>query len=107
MAGKEKMTCILGIEGGGTRTTWALVTPKGKVLAKGEAGPGNTLLMSDAALEKLFRTIRRKAGSRMDAIGGAFAGCQLASEKKRVEKILRRVWPKTKTVRIMEDTRSV
>ncbi len=43
----------------------------------------------------------------MQAIGGAFAGCQLADEKRRVEKALRRVWPKAKIVRVMEDTRSV
>jgi N-acetylmuramic acid 6-phosphate etherase len=107
MAGHEKMVGILGIEGGGTKTTWALVTREGKVLAQGAAGPGNTLLLSDAALEKLFREIRRGAGTHVEAIGGAFAGCQLAAEKTRVEKILRRIWPKAGAVRVMEDTRSV
>jgi N-acetylmuramic acid 6-phosphate etherase len=107
MAGHEKRAGILGIEGGGTKTTWALLTRAGKALAQGGAGPGNTLLLSDAALEKLFREIRRKAGARVEAIGGAFAGCQLAAEKVRVEKILRRVWPKAGAVRVMEDTRSV
>ncbi len=107
MAGHEKRAGILGIEGGGTKTTWALLTRDGKMLAQGAAGPGNTLLLSDAALEKLFREIRRKAGARADAIGGAFAGCQLAAEKARVERILRRVWPRAGAVRVMEDTRSV
>jgi len=107
MAGNEKTMSILGIEGGGTKTTWALVTNDGKVLAQGEAGPGNTLLLGDTALEKLFRTIRRNAGAKVEAIGGAFAGCQLAAEKARVEKIIRRVWPKAGVVRVMEDTRSV
>jgi N-acetylmuramic acid 6-phosphate etherase len=107
MAGQEKMTYILGIEGGGTKTTWALLVQEGKVLAQGESGPGNTLLLSDAALEKLFHGIRQKAGPSIDAIGGAFAGCQLSSEKARVEKILRKVWPRAKVVRVMEDTRSV
>jgi N-acetylmuramic acid 6-phosphate etherase len=107
MAGNEKTTGILGIEGGGTKTTWALLTRAGKVLAQGVAGPGNTLLLSDAALGKLFREIRRKAGAHVEAIGGAFAGCQLPAEKSRVEKIVRRVWPKAGVVRVMEDTRSV
>jgi len=107
MAGHEKKAGILGIEGGGTKTTWALLTKEGKVLAQGVAGPGNTLLLTDAVLEKLFREIRRKAGMHVEAIGGAFAGCQLPAEKSRVEKILRRVWPKAETVRVMEDTRSV
>jgi N-acetylmuramic acid 6-phosphate etherase len=107
MAGHKKGTGILGIEGGGTKTTWALLAREGKVLAQGEAGPGNTLLLSDTALEKLLKEIRRDAGTRVEAIGGAFAGCQLAAEKTRVEKILRRVWPNAAAVRVMEDTRSV
>jgi N-acetylmuramic acid 6-phosphate etherase len=97
---------ILGIEGGGTQTTWALFAAD-QMTARGEAGPGNTLLLDDAALERLFREIRRKAGTRIEAIGAAFAGCQLAPEQKRVEKILRRVWPQVRAVRVMEDTRSV
>ena len=97
---------ILGIEGGGTKTTWALVTAEGAILKKGEAGPGNTLLLDDAALEKSFAVIRGGAGSEVDAIGGAFAGCYQATEQARVEKILRRVWPSAQTIRMMEDTRS-
>jgi N-acetylmuramic acid 6-phosphate etherase len=105
MAGHE--TGILGIEGGGTKTTWALLTRAGKVLAQGATGPGNTLLLSDGALGKLFKAIRSDAGSGIEAIGGAFAGCQLSEEKVRVEKILRSIWPRVKVVRVMEDTRSV
>jgi len=107
MAGFEKTLGILGIEGGGTKTTWALLIREGKVLAQGAEGPGNTLLLGDAALEKLFRAIRKATGTEIEAIGGAFAGCQLEVEKARVEKMLRRVWPKAKVVRVMEDTRSV
>ena len=106
MAEHESAERILGIEGGGTRTTWALLTREGEALAQGEAGPGNTLPMSEAALEKLFRSIRRGAGTRVGAIGGAFAGCHRAAEQERVAKALRRVWPGAATVRTMEDTRS-
>jgi len=98
---------ILGIEGGGTRTTWALLAGEGQVLAQGEAGPGNTLLLTDAALGRLFREIRGKAGPDVQAIGGAFAGCAQPGEQARVEKVLRRIWPRATTVRVMEDTRSV
>jgi len=107
MSVKAKAMGILGIEGGGTKTTWALVTPEGKVLAQGAAGPGNTVLLKNGALEKLFRGISREVGPRVTVIGGAFAGCQLAVEKARVEEALRRIWPKAGTVRVMEDTRSV
>ena len=107
MVDQATTTGILGIEGGGTKTTWALVAPEGKTLAEGVAGPGNTLLLTDAALEKLLRTIRRDVGAEVAAVGAAFAGCQLSDEKKRVEKILRRVWPDAGAVVVMEDTRSV
>jgi N-acetylmuramic acid 6-phosphate etherase len=107
MTKQQQFSAILGIEGGGTKTTWALLSPDGQILKRGETGPGNTLLLSDAALRKLLGTIRHEAGVKIAAIGGAFAGCQLAAEKARVEKIARRIWPRTGTVRIMEDTRSV
>jgi N-acetylmuramic acid 6-phosphate etherase len=98
---------ILGIEGGGTRTTWALLTPEGKVLKRGQAGPGNTLLLGELAMVRLFRSIRAAAGADVCAIGGAFAGCQQEEQKQRVEKALRRIWPRAGVVRVMEDTRSV
>ena len=98
---------ILGIEGGGTKTTWALTTSEGEIVKQGAAGPGNTLLLSDVALAKLLRAIQKETGRAIDAIGGAFAGCAQAGEKKRVEKIIRRLWPQAEVVRVMADTRSV
>jgi N-acetylmuramic acid 6-phosphate etherase len=97
---------VLGIEGGGTKTTWARVGRDGSVRARGEAGPGNTLLLDDAALQELFRAIARAAGAKVSAVGGAFAGCAQPAEQKRVEKFLRAAWPGA-TVRVMEDTRSI
>ena len=99
--------CVLGIEGGGTKTTWARVTREGRMLARGEAGPGNTLLLSDQALRDLLRGIARAAGKDVAAIGGAFAGCAQAAEKRRVELALRAAWPAVPTVCVMEDTRSI
>ena len=107
MSKKDFTPAILGIEGGGTKTTWALLTPEGKLLKQGATGPGNTLLLNDAALEKLLRAIRGEAGAEIHAIGGAFAGCKLPGEKARVEAVMRRVWPKARVARAMEDTRSV
>lgn len=98
---------VLGIEGGGTKTTWARVARDGRVLARGETGPGNTLLLNDAALRALFSGIARAAGKNIAAIGGAFAGCAQADEQRRVEKALRAAWPGAAAVRVMEDTRSI
>ena len=106
MSQLEKVAGILGIEGGGTKTTWVLLSRDGELLSEGAAGPGNTLLLDDAALEKLFAAIRKGASAQIEAIGAAFAGCQQAAEKVRVGKVLRRVWPKAGAVRVVEDTRS-
>ena len=103
----QPATGILGIEGGGTRTTWAVYAADGGVVNRGEAGPGNTLLLSDEALAGLFRGIGTESGSSITAIGGAFAGCRDEAEQARVEKALRRQWPGASVVRVMEDTRSV
>jgi N-acetylmuramic acid 6-phosphate etherase len=97
---------ILGIEGGGTKTTWALLTPKGEIIKQGSAGPGNIALLSEAAIEKLLREIRREAGDKVNAIGGAFAGATTTSDQERAAGIIRRVWPNAAEVRAMEDTRS-
>jgi N-acetylmuramic acid 6-phosphate etherase len=98
---------VLGIEGGGTKTTWARVTRDGRVLARGEGGPGNTLLLNDQALRDLLQGIARTAGENIAVIGGAFAGCAQAAEQRRVELALRATWPGAATVRVMEDTRSI
>ena len=107
MAGPDNAGCILGIEGGGTKTTWVRITTDGRTYAPKETGPGNTLLLDNAAVLKLFRTIERVEGQNISAIGGAFAGCQQPSEQARVEKALHKVWPRATTVRVMEDTRSI
>ena len=97
---------VLGIEGGGTKTTWATLIA-GRVMGQGEEGPGNTLLLSDEDLEKLLRGIAEKAGGEVGAIGAAFAGCQQPAEQARVIKIIRLVWPQVEKICVMEDTRSV
>ena len=106
MARDDAETKILGLEGGGTRTTWAVLVD-GKMERRGEAGAGNTLLLADDALENLLRGICGQAGTDIAAIGAAFAGCQQPAEQKRVEKIIRKVWPQTSKISVMEDTRSV
>jgi len=98
---------VLGIEGGGTRTTWARVARDGSVRARGEAGAGNTLLLADAALGELLRGIAGAAGTDVAAVGAAFAGCAQLAEQRRVERFLRELWPDAAAVRVMEDTRSI
>lgn len=60
------MSCFLGIDGGGTRTTAWLADNEGKLLARAECGPSNPLKAGFRAAEreilKAFRTCLRKAG---------------------------------------------
>ena len=98
---------VLGIEGGGTKTTWVRVARDGRVVARGETGPGNTLLLDDATLEARLVAIASAAGRDVAAVCGAFAGCAQPAEKKRVEAGLRLAWPRVAAVRVMEDTRSI
>jgi N-acetylglucosamine kinase-like BadF-type ATPase len=97
---------ILGIEGGGTKTTWALLKPDGQLLKRGKTTAGNVQLLTDAQLNQLFVSIRVEAGNDIAIIGSAFAGCHLESERNRVKVQLQAVWPNATKVVVGEDTRS-
>lgn len=97
----------LGIEGGGTRTTWALIDASGHECSRGEEGAGNVLLLSAAQLEKLARSIHRAvgAGKVVSGIGATFAGCNRKTEQERVRAALAKCWRGAKIV-VEGDTRS-
>ncbi len=100
---------VLGIEGGGTRTTWVLIDESHRevVVRKGEVGPGNILLLSDRALSELIRSIHDKIATLpVKAIGSTFAGVQRGPEKARVRRVLEKFWPDAKQIEVVEDTRS-
>jgi N-acetylmuramic acid 6-phosphate etherase len=97
---------ILGIEGGGTKTTWALIGDDGAVLREGITTAGNIQHLSDAQIAALFKSIHTAVGPNVRAIGGAFAGCHLPAEKAQVEAALRKLWPNLEQVIAGEDTRS-
>jgi N-acetylglucosamine kinase-like BadF-type ATPase len=94
---------VLGIEGGGTKTTWARVARDGTVRAHRAAGAGNTLLLDDAALKQLLESIAAAAGHDVAAIGAAFAGCARLEEQHRVERAIRAAWPDVGPVRVIAD----
>ncbi|SDU26358.1 N-acetylmuramic acid 6-phosphate etherase [Verrucomicrobium sp. GAS474] len=99
----------LGIEGGATNTTWAILDAAGNVVGKGKGNnSGNLHHLDDAQLASLFASIRAGigAGFRVAAIGGAFAGCHLPAAKLRAENHLRAVWPDVEKIVVGEDTRS-
>lgn len=103
---KGKDIFVLGIEGGGTKTTWALVDQHENIIREGKTSSGNTQQLNDSQLLALFRSIHSGGGRQVDAIGGAFAGCHLESERQRVKKALQRFWPNVSTIEVGEDTQS-
>ena len=97
---------ILGIEGGGTKTTWVLLGPGGKIVAQGQAGPGNVLLVGAVGLKKIFRRIRSDLPMQPAAIGGGFAGARGLPEFSLIRATLRSVWPGVKKMVVGQDVDS-
>ena len=73
---------ILGMEGGGTRTSALLVdSEKDIVLAKISAGPGNLHTLSGEGLAHLLEEIRVQLPVSPDRIGIGFAGVRSAGDR--------------------------
>ena len=108
LASSVAIPVTLGIEGGGTKTTWAILDSEGNVVGEGHTTSGNLHHLTDEQLAVLFESIGEGIGPafKVIAIGGAFAGCHLASAKLRAESFMRNVWPDAGTVIAGEDTRS-
>ena len=97
---------VLGIEGGGTKTTWVLLGPGGRVLSKGEEGPGNVLQVGTEGLKKVFRGISSALPCPPSAIGGGFAGARGARELAQIRSAMSSVWTKTKKLAVGQDVDS-
>ncbi len=95
---------VLGIEGGGTKTTWALLSNDGKVVKEGRGEASNVQHSSDPTLLRIFAAIRRNLSIKPNAIGAAFAGCHLESERQKVARLLLKTWPKAQKIVVDEDT---
>ena len=88
----------LGIEGGGTRTTWSLLNEKLEVIASGVEGPGNLDHLREHILLDLLRRIKAALPIEPDFIGLCMAGAHVDSQKRKVEEIARTLWPKAKRI---------
>jgi N-acetylmuramic acid 6-phosphate etherase len=85
---------LLGIEGGGTRTTTLLVEDAtGGVLAEFASGPGNIHLLPGEALEAHFQEIRGRLPCDPDRIGLGLAGVRSEGDRARVTAAVSRTWP--------------
>src|SRR5213082_2768246 len=84
---------ILGIEGGGTKTAWALVVD-GAIVESGKLPPSNLRLTPLDQMTKIFRVLRRE----VDRIGVFLAGCATEEDRAALLKLARTVWPKANIV---------
>ncbi len=85
---------ILGIEGGGTRTSALLVdSADNTVLKTVSAGPGNLRLLSGEALVSLLGEIRSQLPVEPDRIGIGFAGVRSDGDRERLTRQVAQHWP--------------
>ena len=84
---------VLGIEGGGTRTTALLVEGNDSVLASFAVGPGNLQLLSAEELAALLTSIRDQLPARPDRIGIGLAGVRTAGDRERLRRAVASTWP--------------
>src|SRR5438128_12316369 len=84
---------ILGIEGGGTKTAWALVA-NDAIIESGKLPPSNLRLTPLDQITKIFRVLPRE----VDQIGVFLAGCVTGEDRAVLLKLARAVWPRAKIV---------
>src|SRR5438874_12794826 len=84
---------ILGIEGGGTKTAWALVVD-GAIVESGKLPPSNLRLTPLDQMTKIFRVLPREA----DRIGVFLAGCATEEDRAAWLRLARAAWPQANIV---------
>jgi N-acetylmuramic acid 6-phosphate etherase len=94
MNGSEK---ILGVEGGGTKTSWVLVE-RGendlRILDQGKLPPANLRLAAPDQLRTMFRELPKE----IQRAGVFLAGCGTEEDRQSLTRICAEVWPQAKIV---------
>ena len=93
--------CILGVEGGGTKTAWVLVETVANafgaefsILGEGKLPPSNFRL---TAPERL-RAILAELPKQIDRAGVFLAGCATDEDRRALREICLEIWPNAKIV---------
>ena len=95
---------ILGIEGGGTKTSWVLMEGDGRRLAEGSERGSNLMLVGAEGLRGVMQRVAKKLPVAPKGIGAGFAGARGKPELAMASGVLRQVWPKAERVRVGQDT---
>lgn len=88
---------ILGVEGGGTKTAWALVEREGnelRILEQGKLPSSNFRLATPERLRAIFQQLPQQ----IDRAGIFLAGCGTEADRHNLLKIAAEVWPAAKIV---------
>ena len=89
---KERFV-VLGLEGGGTRTSVLLVDGSDRVAADFQTGPAVLPLLSDRELAWHLRDIAARLPLVPAAIGIGLAGVRADSDRLRLQRAAQQVWP--------------
>lgn len=86
---------VLGVEGGGTKTEWVLLSlPENKILRQGSLPAANFKLISRDALERILHLLPGSA----DRVGIFLAGCVTEKDHEDLLALGRRCFPSAKVV---------
>ena len=88
---------ILGVEGGGTKTAWALVECEEnelRVLQEGKLPPTNLRLTSTERLRAIFDELPKQ----IDRAGIFLAGCATPEDRQSVEALCSNLWPNARVI---------
>jgi N-acetylmuramic acid 6-phosphate etherase len=94
MNGGEK---ILGVEGGGTKTSWVLVERTAsdlRVLDQGKLPPANFRLATPDELRAMFRELPQE----INRAGIFLAGCGTVEDRQSLTRLCAEVWPNAKVI---------
>ncbi|HWB60561.1 MAG TPA: BadF/BadG/BcrA/BcrD ATPase family protein, partial [Chthoniobacteraceae bacterium] len=80
----------LGVEGGGTKTEWVLLSlPRNIVIRRGSLPPANFKLITPDALERILKLLPADVSH----VGVYLAGCATELDRVRLRNIAQRNWP--------------
>ena len=104
IVGRVSQQLILGIDGGATKTDWALCEMKSQALnpvGEGRLGPGSMKLLQPEALNGLLAALPRQVSH----VGVFLAGCATEQDRRRLREVASSIWPEA-TIRVGSDRES-
>jgi N-acetylmuramic acid 6-phosphate etherase len=88
---------ILGVEGGGTKTSWVLVERGNddlRVLDQGKLPPANFRLATSDQLRAIFRELPKETSR----VGIFLAGCGTEEDRQSLTRLCAEIWPQAKII---------